>query len=115
MVGVEIPKELVDKVLEAIEVARSTGKIKKGTNEVTKALEKGNVKLVVVAKDVTPPEIVMHLPLLAKEKGTVCVEIPSKEELGSAAGIGVPTVSVAIVDEGEAKKLVQEIVEKTKK
>jgi len=115
MVGVELSKELVDKVLEAIEIARSTGKIKKGTNEVTKAIEKGNVKLVVVAKDVSPPEIVMHLPLLAKEKGVLCVEIPSKEELGSAAGIGVPTVSVAIIDEGEAKSLVKEIVEKAKK
>ncbi len=37
----EAPKEIVDKVLEAIEVAKATGKIKKGTNEVTKALERG--------------------------------------------------------------------------
>ena len=79
------------------------------------AIERGEAKLVVVAKDVSPPEIVMHLPLIAKEKGVLCVEIPSKEELGSAAGIGVPTVSVAIVDEGEAKSLIKEIVEKAKK
>jgi len=115
MAGAEISKELVDKVLEAIEVAKSTGKVKKGTNEVTKTIEKGTAKLVVVAKDVTPPEIVMHLPLLAKEKGILCVEIPSKEELGSAAGITVPTASVAITDPGEAKKLIKEISEKIKK
>ena len=115
MVGVEVSKELIDKVLEAVEIARSTGKIKKGTNEVTKAVEKGTAKLVVVAKDVSPPEIVMHLPMIAKEKGIACVEVPSKEELGSAAGINVPTVSVAIVDEGEAKALIKEIAEKVKK
>lgn len=114
MAGIQIQKEMVDKVLEAIEVAKSTGKIKKGTNEVTKAIEKGTAKIVVVAKDVSPPEIVMHLPLLSKEKGILCVEVPSKEELGSAAGITVPTVSVAIVDEGQAKALVKEITETVK-
>jgi len=97
------------KVLEAVEIARKTGKIKKGTNEVTKAIERGVAKLVVVAKDISPPEITMHIPLLAKEKGVLCLEVPSKEELGAAVGISVPTVSVAIVEEGDAKKLVKEL------
>lgn len=112
---VEIPKEIVDKVLEAIEVAKATGKIKKGTNEVTKALERGNAKLVAVAKDANPPEIVMHLPLLSKEKGVVCIEVPSKEELGASAGLDVPTASVAVVQEGEAKSLVNAIIAKFEK
>ncbi|MBW2966362.1 50S ribosomal protein L7Ae [Candidatus Woesearchaeota archaeon] len=114
MVGKEISKEMVDKVLEAIEIAKTTGKIKKGTNEVTKVVERGTAKLVAVAKDASPPEIVMHLPLLAEEKGVLCVEVPSKEELGASAGIDVPTASVAITQEGEAKALVKEIVEKNK-
>ena len=37
----EAPKELVDKVYEAVEVAKATGKIRKGTNEATKFIEKG--------------------------------------------------------------------------
>ncbi|RLE39650.1 50S ribosomal protein L7ae [Candidatus Woesearchaeota archaeon] len=96
-----------DKIYEIIEVARSTGKIKKGTNEVTKTLEKGAAKLVVVAKDITPPEVVMHLPLLAKEKNVPLVEVPSKEELGAAAGLSVGTASVAVIQEGEAKNLIE--------
>lgn len=111
----EISKETIDKVYEAIEVARTTGKIKKGTNEVTKAIERGDAKLVAYAKDVNPPEITMHIPLLCEEKGIVCVAVPSKEELGASAGIGVFTVSVAITEEGEAKKIVKEIVDKLKK
>ncbi len=98
-----------DKLLEAIEVAKATGKLRKGSNEVTKALEKGQAKLVVVAKDVTPPEIVMHLPVLAKEKECPCGEVATKEELGAAAGLPVGTAAVAIVQEGEAKKLIAEI------
>ncbi len=102
-------KEVAERVLEAIEVAKATGKLRKGTNEVTKAIERGQAKLVAVAKDVNPPEIVMHIPLLAKEKGILCVEVPSKEELGAAAGLSVPTGSVAIVQEGDAKELLKEI------
>ena len=101
-----------DKIYEAVELAKATGKIRKGTNEATKALEKGEAKLVIVAKDTSPPEIIMHLPLLAGEKGIPCVEVPSKDELGAAAGIDVPTSSIAIVVEGEAKNLIKEIVKK---
>ena len=88
--------------LEAIEVAKNTGKIKKGVNEATKALERGIAKLVVYAKDTQPVEITMHIPILAKEKGIPCIEVPSKEELGTAAGIPVSTSAVAVLIEGDA-------------
>lgn len=94
-----------DQIYEAVEVARTTGKIKKGANEVTKALERGTAKFVVVAKDVTPAEVIMHLPLLAKEKNIPCVEVPSKEQLGAAAGLTVGTGAIAVLVEGEAKRL----------
>ena len=110
----EIPKEIVDKVLEAIEVAKATGKIKKGANEVTKTIEKGIAKLVAIAKDVTPAEVVMHIPVLCKEKGIPCAIVPSKEELGASAGIPVSTAGVAVVNEGESKALIKELAEKLK-
>jgi len=103
--------ELIDKALEAVEIAKNSGKIRKGSNEVTKALERGTAKLVVYAKDVTPPEIVMHLPLLAKERNVPCVEVPKKADLGSAAGLPVATAAVVVIAEGEAKKAVQEVQE----
>ncbi len=102
--------DLAEKVFEAIEAARkSGGKLRKGTNEVTKSVEKGQALLVAVAKDTSPPEIIMHLPILCKEKEIPCVEVPTKEELGIAAGIGTPTASVAIVKEGDAKNQIKEI------
>lgn len=111
----EMSKEMIDKVYETVEVAKATGRIKKGSNEVTKAIEKGIAKLVVIAKNVNPPEITMHIPLLSKEKDVLCVEVPSKEELGAAAGINVGTASIAIIEEGEAKNTVKEIIQKLKK
>ena len=107
--------ELEKKILEAVEIARTTGVVRKGTNETTKAVEKGQAKLVIIAKDVDPPEIVMHLPPLCKEKNISYVEVSSKDELGRAAGIDVRCASVAIVDSGDAKKLIDEILGKGKK
>ena len=97
------------KVLEAVEVARTTGKIRKGANETTKAIEKGNAKLVVYAADVNPKEVVMHFPLLCKEKNIPCVEISKKEDLGAAAGLPVATAAVAVVKEGDAKGAIEEL------
>ena len=88
---------------QIVETARKTGKLEKGTNEVTKAIERGTAKLVVVAEDVSPKEIVQHLPVLCEEKGIPCVNVDSKKKLGLAAGIGVGTASIAIVEEGDAK------------
>ncbi len=98
------------KVLEIVEIARNTGKIRKGANEATKAIEKGDAKLVVYASDVTPKEIVMHLPLLCKEKNIKCVAVSKKEDLGAAAGLGVGTAAVAVVKEGEAKAALEEVL-----
>jgi len=95
-----------------IEKARKTGKIDKGTNEVTKAVELGVAKLVVYASDVEPKEIVSHLPVLCKEKGIPCVEVDSKQKLGIAVGISVNASAVAVINPGEADKEIEQIKKK---
>src|SRR3989338_1864609 len=106
----EITKELSEKALEAVEVARSSGKIKKGTNEVTKAVERSVAKLVVVAQDTQPEEVIMHLPVLCEEKNILCIPVSTKEELGAAAGLQLGCASVAVVTEGDSKKIIQELI-----
>ncbi len=107
----EMPQELQDKAYEAIEGARDTGSIKKGTNEVTKVVERGQAKLVVMAEDVTPEEVLAHIPLLCEEKGIPYAYVPSKTELGNAAGLEVSTASVAVTNPGKAGSLVEELGE----
>lgn len=110
----EVPKDIVNKTLEAIAIAKKTGKISKGVNETTKAIERGIAKLIVIAEDVSPEEIVMHLPVLGDEKQIPYVFVPTKLELGKAAELPVGTSSVSINEPGEAKKLVEEISNKVK-
>ena len=65
-----------------------------------------------IAEDVEPPEIVAHLPLLCDERKIPYVYVPSKEKLGEAAGIEVKAASATIIEPGEAKDIVEEIVKK---
>lgn len=102
-------KEIMELAFEAVELAKKSGKLRKGTNEVTKAAEKGAAKLVVIAKDVNPAEIVMHLKPLCKEKGVLFVQGGSKEDLGAAAGLGVGTSAVAIVQEGDSEPVLKKL------
>ncbi len=110
----EVPQDLVNTVYEAVTLASHTGKVRKGVNETTKCIERGLAKLVVMAEDVNPPEILMHIPVLCDEKQVPYMYVPSKMELGRSAGIPVAASSVAIESEGEAKKLIEEISAKFK-
>jgi large subunit ribosomal protein L7Ae len=106
----QVPADLVSPIYEALRVAHQSGKVKKGTNEVTKAIERGISKLVVIAEDVEPPEVVAHLPILCEERGAAYAFVPSKQELGKALGIDVTSAAAAILDAGDAQHIVDQIV-----
>lgn len=91
-------------VYQILEKARRTGKIEKGTNEVTKAIERGTAKFVAYAADVEPKEIVAHIPALCKEKKIPCLEADSKQKLGISIGLPVSASSIAVIEAGEADK-----------
>ena len=111
-VDYDVPADLQERALEALEVARDTGSVKKGTNETTKAVERGNADLVFVAEDVSPEEIVLHLPELADEKGIPYLFVETQDELGLAAGLEVGSAAAAIVDPGDAEEDVEDIAAK---
>ncbi|MBS7616489.1 50S ribosomal protein L7Ae [Candidatus Bathyarchaeota archaeon] len=108
----EVPKEVADAAYEALQIAAKTGTVRKGTNETTKSIERGQAKLVVIAEDVDPPEVVAHLPLLCEERKIPYIYVPSKDKLGNAVGIDVHAASACIVNEGDAVGLVKEIVKR---
>ena len=105
-------KEMQDLAYELIEKARDNGKIGKGANETTKHVERGQAKLVVMAEDVSPEEILAHMPILCEEKNIPYTYVPSKEELGNAAGLGTSTSAIAVINPGKDKDMVENIVKK---
>lgn len=108
----EVPVELQDKALEALELARDSGKIRKGTNETTKAIERGIATLVLISEDIEPAEIVAHLTPLSEEKNIPYIYVKSQKELGAACGLSIGAGAAAIVSGGKAKSIVEDIVAK---
>jgi large subunit ribosomal protein L7Ae len=105
----ETPKDLVNAVYEAVRLAKQSGKVRKGTNETTKAIERGISKLVIIAEDVEPPEVVAHLPILCDERTSRYVFVPSKKDLGNALGIEVGSAAATIIDPGESQQILEQI------
>ncbi len=111
-VDIKTPEELVPQIIEMLSVAKNGGKIKKGVNETTKSVERKQAHFVVLAEDVTPEEIVVHIPILCKEKGVPYAFVPTRKDLGNALGMGVGTSSVAVENAGEATEKLQDILKK---
>ncbi len=103
---VEIDEKQVFSILQK---AKESGKLRIGANEVTKAVERAQAKLVVVAADVSPAEIVAHFPGLCKEMKIIFAKVGTKAELGSAVGIKT-TTAIAVIDAGSAKKELDALV-----
>ena len=111
----DTPKELSDAAYECLRQARQTGKVRKGTNETTKAIERGIAKIVIVAEDVEPPEVVAHIPILCEERNVPYIFVPSKSQLGPPLGIDIGAASATIIEPGEGQGLLNQIISELSK
>ena len=114
-VDVEVSAEVVPQILEMLSVAKDGGKVKKGVNETTKSIERKAAQFVVVAADVSPEELVVHIPMLCKEHHITYAFVPTKKELGVAVGIPVGTSAVAVENAGGATEKLSDIMKKLPK
>lgn len=111
----EVPEELLKKSLEALDLARTTGNVKKGTNETTKIIERGMARLVLISEDVSPEEVVMHLPPLCEEKNIPYLYVKNQKDLGAACGINKGCASAVILDPGKAEEAVVGVIAELEK
>ena len=94
----KVPDALKNELKEVIAKIAETrdSKIRKGFNEVTKSIERSLAKLVIMAEDVSPPEILFHVPLLCENKSIPYGYISTKKELGNIVRINVGSAAIAI-------------------
>ncbi len=101
-VDFETPADVQRTVYQMVEdLAKSGGsRFKKGMNEVIKVCERGDAKLVVMAADINPGEMMMPIPMICKERGIPYIYVAKQEELGAYAGLpsGRPTSAIAVID-----------------
>ena len=69
---------------------------RQGVKEVVKALRKGEQGLCVIAGDISPVDVVTHIPVMCEDRSIPYIFVPSKQELGAAAQTKRPTSCVLI-------------------
>ena len=100
-IAFETPKDVQDSVYELVKlVGNGNGRIKKGSNEVTKAAERGTAKMVVMAENVNPAELLAHIPLICKEKKIPFIYVEDQSYLAEAAGMTCcgKTAAIALME-----------------
>jgi len=109
--------KLSKKVLRLTKKAAKEKHVKRGVKEVVKAIRKGQKGLCIIAGDISPIDVVSHLPVLCEDAGITYIYVPSKEKLGGASRTKRPTscVLVTLGKESELKERYEEVLEEIKK
>jgi len=100
-------ENLVKKVLSLVKYATKDKKMVRGIKEVTKIARKGKAgkgSLVVLAADISPLDVISHMPLLLEEKEVTYIWVPSRTDLGAATLSKRPTSAVLIKGVPEDKQ-----------
>ncbi|GAA5957768.1 hypothetical protein JCM8115_006242 [Rhodotorula mucilaginosa] len=105
----EIAKPLAVKktgkhVLRLVKKASKSRHLKRGVKEVVKSIRKGEKGIVVLAADISPLDILTHIPLLAEEANCPYIWVTSKESLGLASSTKRPTSCVMVAEKGMKRK-----------
>ncbi|KAJ7564715.1 hypothetical protein O6H91_02G029900 [Diphasiastrum complanatum] len=80
-------------------VRRENKQLKRGVKEVVKAVRKGQKGLCVIAGDISPIDVITHLPILCEEADVPYIYVPSKEDLGGAAVQKRPACCMLVLPE----------------
>uniref|UniRef100_A0A1A9WCS9 H/ACA snoRNP protein NHP2 n=1 Tax=Glossina brevipalpis TaxID=37001 RepID=A0A1A9WCS9_9MUSC len=83
--------------------------VRNGLKDVQTRLRKGERGLVIFAGDVTPIDIMCHLPAVCEEKGIPYIYTPSRADLGAAMGVKRGTIALLIRENAEYQDLYDEL------
>jgi len=99
------------KVLKSVKKAAVNKSLKRGVKEVVKALRKSPIPaanaaigvpsgVVVLAADISPMDVISHIPVLCEDHGIPYVFVTSRAELGASAATKRPTSVVMVTPNG---------------
>ncbi|KAI9163066.1 H/ACA ribonucleoprotein complex subunit NHP2 [Paramyrothecium foliicola] len=100
------------KVYKTIRKAAKNNTLKRGVKEVVKALRKSPPSapgytsfpgLVIIAGDISPMDVISHIPVLCEDHNVPFIFVSSRAELGAAAKTKRPTSVVMIMEKRDPK------------
>ena len=89
-------EKLTKKLHKLVKKASQGKALRRGVKEVVKSLRQGTKGMCILAGDVSPVDVIAHLPILCEEQDVPYIYVPSKQDLGYAALTKRPT-SVVLV------------------
>ncbi|KAJ3020946.1 hypothetical protein HKX48_009479 [Thoreauomyces humboldtii] len=111
-------KKLTKKVLKTVKKAAKTKNVRRGVKEVVKALRKGQKGIVVIAGDISPMDVITHVPVMCEEADVSYIYVPSKEELGNAGSTKRATSVILVVKKDKSEidysEIYEEVAEEVK-
>ncbi|URE28725.1 H ACA ribonucleoprotein complex subunit [Musa troglodytarum] len=86
--------------------------LKRGVKEVVKSVRRGHKGLCVIAGNISPIDVITHVPILLEEADIPYIYVPSKEDLAIAGVTKRPTCCVLVMTKPTKGELAQEVQEK---
>ncbi|XP_038688095.1 H/ACA ribonucleoprotein complex subunit 2-like protein [Tripterygium wilfordii] len=107
-------KKLCKRTLKLVRKAAEQKCVKRGVKEVVKSIRRGNKGLCVIAGNISPIDVITHVPILCEESEIPYIYVPSKEDLANAGATKRPTCCVLVLTKPTKGQLGQEEQEKLK-
>ena len=104
-------RRLTGKLYKCIKKAIKQKQIQHGVKEVQKFIDKGKKGIMVLAGDTLPVEVYCHLPVMCEDRNLPYIYIPSKTNLGAAAGSKRPTCVIMVKSHKDYQEAYDECLE----
>ncbi|XP_071733192.1 H/ACA ribonucleoprotein complex subunit 2-like protein [Rutidosis leptorrhynchoides] len=107
-------KKLSKRTLKLVRKAAEHKCLKRGVKEVVKSIRRGNKGVCVIAGNITPIDVITHVPILCEEAEIPYVYVASKEDLANAGATKRPTCCVLVLPKPTKGELDEEVQKKLK-
>ncbi|KAI8564139.1 hypothetical protein RHMOL_Rhmol03G0158800 [Rhododendron molle] len=101
-------KKLSKRIFKLVRRAAGHKCLKRGVKEVVKSIRRGNKGLCVIAGNISPIDVITHVPILCEESDIPYIYVTSKEDLASAGATKRPTCCVLVLTKPAKGELPQE-------
>lgn len=101
-------KKLTKKLYKVVKKSQKSKRLKRGVREVVKGLRKDEKGVVILAGDVSPIDVISHIPVFCEDKGVPYCYVPTRKDLGAAAFTKRPTSVVMVQSAQDYETLYQD-------
>ncbi|CAI0412997.1 unnamed protein product [Linum tenue] len=107
-------KKLCKRTFKLVRKAAEHKCLKRGVKEVVKSIRRGGKGICIIAGNISPIDVITHVPILCEESEVPYIYVPSKEDLATAGNTKRPTCCVLVLTKPPKGEIAKEEQEKLK-